>query len=147
MAHEIPSSEKFTGLSRKVLEYSERFADLVKRLKKPDFSDASWRPLEELVDVDNFVRQGVFLTDKTETIDWQTYKSYITKYAGATDWEATLRHLTEQGNRVVLELEERNTHSGVTDFANTVMAYGFDGTGRVKTLEVYVMSLKKVSVA
>ncbi|MGB8363446.1 MAG: hypothetical protein ACLQUZ_13095 [Rhizomicrobium sp.] len=141
MAHEIPSSENFTGLSRKVLQYSELFGQIVERLKEPNFSDATWAPLEDLVDVENFVRQGVFLTDKPETIGWQTYKSYITQYGGATHWEATLRHITEGPNRVVLELQERNTRNGFTHVANTVMAYGFDDYGRVKTLEVYVMSL------
>jgi hypothetical protein len=141
VAHEIPSSASFTGLSRKVLQYSEIFADIVERLKAPGFSDAAWAPLEALVDVETFVRQGVFLTDKPETIDWKTYKSYITQYGGATHWEATLRHITEGPRRVVLELEERNTREGFTHIANTVMAYGFDDEGKVKTLEVYVMSL------
>ena len=130
-----------TGLSRKVLEYSEAFARLVERLKQPELPDDVWAPLEKLVDTDNFVRQGVFLTAKVETINWQTYKSYITQYAGATHWEATLRHLTEGPKRVIQELEERNTSSGFTHIANTVMAYGFDDKGRVKALEVYVMSL------
>lgn len=141
MAHEIPGSENFTGLSRKVLEYSELFARIVEVLKEPDFSAATWGPLEELVDVDNFVRQGVFLTDTPETIDWQTYKTYIEQYGTETRWEATLRHITEAGSRVILELEERNTIKGFTHIANTVMAYGFNDDGRVKTLEVYVMSL------
>lgn len=141
MAHEIPSSEKFTGLSRKVLEYSEAFARLVERLKEPNFPADAWEPLEKLIDTEKFVRQGVFLTAKVETIGWQTYKSYITQYAGATHWEATLHHLTEGPNRVIQELEERNTISGFTHIANTVMAYGFDDKGRVKSLEVYVMSL------
>lgn len=110
-------------------------------LKESDSLREAWRPLEELVDIDNFVRQGVFLTDKPETIDWQTYKTYIEQYGLETQWEATLRHITEQGNRVVLELEERNTIKGFTHVANTVMAYGFNDVGRVKTLEVYVMSL------
>ena len=101
MGHEIPGSESFTGLSRKVLEYSEAFARIVERLKEPDFSNEVWAPLEALVDVDNFVRQGVFLTDKAETIGWQTYKSYITKYGGATHWEATLRHITEGPKHIV----------------------------------------------
>lgn len=141
MAHEIPGSESFTGLSRRVIEYSELFARLVESIKESGSSGVAWGPLEELVDVDNFVRQGVFLTDKPETIGWQTYKSYIEQYGGETDWEATLRHLTEAGNRVILELEERNTRAGFTHIANTVMAYGFDDEGKVKTLEVYVMGL------
>ena len=141
MAHEIPSSQNFTGLSRTVLEYGEAFGRLVERLKEPDLPADAWAPLEKLIDTDNFVRQGVFLTAAVETINWQRYKSYITQYAGATHWEATLRHLTEGPNRVIQELEERNTSSGFTHIANTVTAYGFDDKGRVRTLEVYVMSL------
>jgi hypothetical protein len=141
MAHEIPSSDNFSGLSRKVMEYSERFGAIVASIKEPDFSNELWEKLEELVDVDNFVRQGVFLTATPETIDWKTYRDYITQYGGATHWEATLRHITEQGNRVILELQERNTREGFTHVANTVMAYGFSEDGRVKTLDVYVMSL------
>jgi hypothetical protein len=141
MAREIPSSETFTGLSRKVLQYSELFGEVVERLKEPGFSDAAWAPLEALVDVKNFVRQGVFLTEKPETIGWETYKSYITQYGGGTHWEATLRHITEGPDRVVLELQERNTRDGFTHVANTVMAYGFGEDGLVKTLDVYVMSL------
>jgi len=141
MAHEIPPSGNFTGLSRTVLEYSERFAHIVERLKQPDFAASAWAPLERLVDVERFVRQGVFLTDKAETIDWKTYKSYITQYGGATQWEATLRHITEGPRRVILELQERNTRNGFTHIANTVMAYGFDTLGRVNALDVYVMSL------
>src|SRR5678815_4545911 len=98
MAHAIPGSKNFTGLSRKVIEYSERFALIVAHIKDPVFPDTLWKSLEELVDVGNFVRQGVFLTAKSETIDWPTYKTYIMQYAGATRWEATLRHITEQGN-------------------------------------------------
>jgi hypothetical protein len=93
MAHEVPASAKFTGLSRKVIAYSERFASIVAHIKDPQFPDALWQSL------------------------------------------------TEQGNRVILELEERNTRGGFTHIANTVAVYGFNDAGRVRTLEVYVMSL------
>lgn len=124
-----------------MLQYSELFAEIVERLKEPGFSATEWAPLEALVDVEAFVRQGVFLTDKPETIGWEIYKSYITQYGGGTHWEATLRHITEGPARVVLELQERNTRDGFTHIANTVMAYGFGEDGRVTTLDVYVMSL------
>lgn len=143
MAHEMPRSETFTGLSRKVVLWSELFSHIVSQLKEPGFNDAAWAPLEALVDQDSFVRQGVFLTDKAERIDWRTYKSYITQYGGGTQWEATLRHITEGPDRVILELQERNTRDGFTHVANTVMAYGFGANGKVTTLDVYVMSLNE----
>lgn len=34
MAHEMPSSDNFTGLSRKVMEYSERFNAIVASFKR-----------------------------------------------------------------------------------------------------------------
>ena len=141
MPHEIPSAANFTGLPRKVLEYSEAFMQIVARIKQPDFSDADWQPLEKLVNVDTYTRQGVFLTDKTETIDWSTYKTYITQYSGGTQWEATLRHITEKDNHVMLELEERNTRDGFTHIAKTVTTYDFDNYGKIERLEVYVMAL------
>lgn len=141
MAHEIPSSDQFTGLSRKVLQYSELFGRIVEGLKQSPHPDGDWAALEQLVDVKGFVRQGVFLTDKPETISWDAYKSYITQYGGATHWEATLRYITEGASRVVLELQERNTRDGFTHVANTVMAYGFDAGGLIDSLDVYVMSL------
>jgi hypothetical protein len=51
MANEMPSSENYQGLSRKVLQYSESFLQIVNKLKQSGLSEADWAPLEELVDV------------------------------------------------------------------------------------------------
>ena len=59
MANEMPSSASYTGLSRKVLQYSERFLEIVNKIKQPGLSEADWGPLEELVDVKKFQRVGV----------------------------------------------------------------------------------------
>jgi hypothetical protein len=138
MANEMPSSDKFTGLSRKVLQYSERFLGVVNRIKKPGFSAADWAPIEELVDVQQFRRVGVFLTAAVETSNWQQYKGFITEYGGMTSWEGTLRRVTEVPGLVFLELEERNTRNGVTDIANTVTIYKFNDAGKLVHLDVYV---------
>ena len=42
---------------------------------------------------------------------------------------------------MILELQERNTRSGSTTVANSVMAYGFNDEGNVNTLDAYVMIL------
>lgn len=141
MANEIPSSESFTGLSRKVIAYSERFKALVERIKSGKFSDSDWAPMEELVDTENFNRQGVFTSANTENFGWETYKAFVSEYGGSTDWEGTLRFIHEKDSQVVLGLEERNTRNGVTDVANTVTVYDFNDEGLLQHLEVYVMSL------
>ena len=138
MANEMPSSSDYTGLSRKVLQYSENFLRIVNRIKHPGFSQADWAPLEELVDVKNFQRVGVFLTNTAEVSNWQQYKQLITQYGGATAWEGTLRRITEVPGLVFLELEERNTRDGVTDVSNTVTIYEFNQDDRLRKLHVYV---------
>lgn len=143
MANEMPSADKFTGLSRKVIEYSEGFAKISKRLQKGPVSDADWAQFETVVDVENFERQGVFLTAKAEICGWKKYKEIISSYAGGTIWEGTLRHITESQNRVVLELEERNIRGGITNVSNTVTIYEFNEASQVRHLEVYVMPLSE----
>jgi hypothetical protein len=138
MANEMPSSEDYQGLSRKVLQYSENFLRIVNKIKQSGCSDADWAPLEELVDVKNFQRVGVFLTNQAEVSNWQQYKGLITQYGGATAWEGTLRRITEVPGLVFLELEERNTRDGVTDVSNTVTIYKFNNAGRLSKLDVYV---------
>lgn len=141
MANEMPNSEDFKGLSRKVIQYSEAFTQIVDKAKSGSLSDADWGPIEQLVDIGAFERVGVFLAPPAEVIGWNQYKSYISQYAGGTSWEGTLRHVTEQPGRVILELEERNTRDGVTDVSNTVTIYEFTDTGKLRHLDVYVMPL------
>lgn len=143
MANEMPHSSGFTGLTARTLEYSEAFVALVEIAKSRPLTDADWAGFERLVDVASFERVGVFLGPVAEVIDWPTYRRYITQYAAATRWEGTLRHVTEQGNRVILELEERNAHGDMVDVSNTVTIYEFDDLGRVRHLDVYVMPLEK----
>jgi hypothetical protein len=138
MANEMPNAEAYTGLSRKVLQYSENFLRIVDKIKRPGFSEADWAPLEELVDVNNFRRLGVFLTDRAEVSNWQQYKQLITQYGGMTTWEGTLRRITEVPGLVFLELEERNTRDGVTDVSHTVTIYEFNSAGKLYKLDVYV---------
>lgn len=143
MANDMPHSSEFTGLTARTLEYSEAFSRLVETARARPLTEADWAGFEQLVDVDNYHRVGVFLGPAAEVIDWATYKHYITQYAAGTSWEGTLRHVTEQGNRVILELEERNAHGGIIDVSNTVTIYEFDDIGRVCHLDVYVMPLEK----
>jgi hypothetical protein len=91
--------------------------------------------------VDGFERLGVFLMPQGEVLDWQTYKGYVSKYSANTDWEGTLRQITETPGRVILELEERNTHDGVMEVSNTVTIYEFNDAGKLRHLDVYVMPL------
>lgn len=147
MAYEMPSSSDYTGLTRVVIAYTEAFAQLVGKAKAGMLTDADWGAIEQLVDVSAFVREGVFLGPLAEVIDWPTYRSYVTQYGGFTSWEGTLRHVTETQGRVILELEERNTRSGVTDVSRTVTIYEFNPSDKLRHLDVYVMPRAKQAPA
>ena len=138
MANEMPPSSDFTGLTRTVIAYSEAFTAIADKARAGTLGDADWAEMERLVDVENFVREGVFLGPVAEVIDWLTYRHYVTQYGGHTAWEGTLRHVTEQGDRVILELEERNTRGGMTHVSNTVTVYEFNAEGKLRHLDVYV---------
>jgi hypothetical protein len=143
MANQMPDPQSYTGLSRKVLEYCESFRTLVGRMKQPGFSEAEWAKVEALVDVENFRRVGVFLTQRAEFSDWQQYKKLITEYGGMTSWEGTLRRITEVPGLVFLELEERNSRAGVTDVSHTVTIYEFDDAGKLRKLDAYVAHIER----
>lgn len=143
MANEVPPSSNYTGLSRKVLQYSEAFHTLVGKMKQPGFSEADWAEIEGLVDTKRWKRLGVFATGKSEVIDWPTYKNYVTQYGGKSTWEGTLRRITETPGLVHLELEERNARGGEVDVSNTVTIYKFNDAGKLINLDVYVSHVDK----
>ena len=146
MGNEMPDPSDYSGLSRKVLQYCDGFNRIAQKLKRGDFSEADWAPMEEMVDTKNFVRLGVFSKPQSEVIDWPTYKKYVTQYAGATSWEGTLRRITETPGLVHLELEERNTRDGMMDVSNTVTIYRFNQAGKLTNLDVYISHVEKRAV-
>jgi hypothetical protein len=143
MANQMPNPEDYRGLSRKVLLYCDGFRRLVDKIKQHTATEADWASLEELVDVANFKREGVFLTNVVELTDWQQYKKVIAQYGGMTSWAGTLRRITEVPGLVFLELEEHNTRDGVTDVSNTVTIYKFNELGKLSKLDVYVGHVAK----
>jgi len=143
MANGMPQAEDYKGLSRKVLQYCAGFKLIADKIRQGSISESDWAVMEELVDVPNFQREGVFLTDRVEISTWQQYKKILNQYGGMTQWEGSLRRITEVPGLVFLELEERNTREGVTDVSNTVTIYGFNDAGRLRKLDVYVAHVAK----
>lgn len=131
--------ERLTSpLSRKVLEYSFIFKDVVDRAQAAGgaIKIEDWEPLSELVDVANFRRVGQF----KEEMNWAEYTGFVTQFAGGTKWEGSLKRITEVDGVVWLELEERCTTQGHTDVSNTLTVYEFNDAGKLVHLDVYVQS-------
>jgi hypothetical protein len=124
----------YTGLSKVVLEYTRLMKKLVDAGKQPGFTQDSWAPVAELVAVDSFERIGPF----KEVMGWDEYVAFLTQWARTSAWECSFKRVTEVGNLVLLELEERSTVAGFSNTVNSATTYEFDDDGKVVHLAVYL---------
>ena len=91
-----------------------------------------WEPVRRFIAPD-FRRVGAYL----EELDWDAYVAFLTQWAGSTRFEMTVFRVSEIGNVVVQEIEER--HYRVEDFIrkNVVAIYEFDDADRIRYLGIY----------
>jgi hypothetical protein len=124
----------YSGLSRKVLEYSLLMKQKVDEAKRPGFSVDSWGPLAALVDVERFERVGNF----KEVMTWPAYVEFLTRWAQGSDWEGSFKRITEHDNVVLLELEERSRVGEHTSVVNSMSVYEFNAAGKLVHLDIYL---------
>lgn len=125
---------KSTGRSWAVLQYSKTLKALVDAAKQPGFTVASWNPLAQLIATDEFVRIGPF----KEVMNWAEYTEFLTNWAKSSQWDCSVRRITETANVVFLELEE---HSKIGDFSsdvNTASVYEFAADNKIRHVAVYL---------
>lgn len=124
----------YAGISRAVLQYCMTTKSLVDAAKRPGFSQDSWAPLAMLVDSDAFVRVGNF----KEVMNWPEYLGFLTNWAASSEWECSFKRITEAGNVVFLELEERSRIGDYSNSVNSVSVYEFTGSGKITRIDVYL---------
>jgi hypothetical protein len=125
---------QYSGLSRTVLDYSLLMKKLVDDAKKPGFSVESWAPLAALVATDEFERVGNF----KEVMTWQDYAEFLTRWATTSEWECSFKRISEVGNVVFLELEERSKIGDYRSVVNSVSVYEFNVSGKLSHLDIYL---------
>jgi hypothetical protein len=123
-----------TGRSRAVLEYSLIMSRAVAAAKQPDFSATSWKQLEQLVAVDTFERIGNF----KEVMTWDSYVSFLTDWAPTAEWSCSFKRISETGDLVFLELEERIAFGDLTSAVNSLSVYEFDADDKIRHLDIYL---------
>ena len=94
----------------------------------------SWAPLAELIDTQKFVRVGNF----KEVMNWPEYVAFLTGWATSSDWESDFKRVTEAGDVVFLELEERSRIGDFSNSVNSVSVYEFDQSGKITRIDVYL---------
>ena len=118
-------------LTRTVLDYTKTMERLVPTVQ----ASSDWDPLEEFVAVDEFSRVGSFL----EVHDWPQYIAMLTRWAsGNNAFETTVRRVSEFGDVVYYEVEERHFRGDKVHVINSMTVFAFNGDGKIRHLDVYV---------
>jgi len=128
------AAQRYTGLSRKALEYGMCQMRIADRAKGPDYSDDEWDALDEFVAIDEFERIGNF----KEVMNYDDMKRFLKAWCLSSSWEGSFKRIHEHDNVVYLELEERNTYEGETTVVNSVSVYEFNAQGKLRHLDVYL---------
>lgn len=126
--------DQYTGHSRSVLEYSQVVKRVLDGSKQPGFDIDSWAPLAELIDTDAFERIGNF----KEVMDWDAYVRFLTDWARGAEWDCSFKRVTEAGQVVFLELEERSAFGDYRTVVNSLSVYEFNSAGKIAHVDVYL---------
>jgi limonene-1,2-epoxide hydrolase len=95
---------------------------------------SDWDPVAKFVDPARFRRVGAYL----EELDWEAYKDFLTGWAsGGTRFEMTVFHISEIGNAVFQEIEERHHRGDEFIRKNVIAVYRFDDQRRLVHLDIY----------
>jgi hypothetical protein len=94
----------------------------------------AWEELSDCIAVDEFKRVGAYL----EEMNWQEYLKFMTEWAGGgTRFETTIFHITEIGNTVFQEIEERHYRGDEFIRKNVIAVYRFNEQNKIRHLDIY----------
>lgn len=124
-------------LTRVVRQFTDaQGAAMAKGIKQP----SDWDPVSEFVAVGEFRRVGAYL----EEFDWESYKQFLTDWAGSTRFEFDEFHISEIGNAVFQEIEERHYHGDDEKTfirKNVIAVYRFTDDRKIKHLDIYEQAM------
>jgi hypothetical protein len=97
-------------------------------------SPDDYTPVAEFVEIEEFRRIGAYL----ESLDWREYTRFLTAWAsGGTQFEFTEFRISEIGDTVFQEIEERHQRGGEFIRKNVVAVYRFNAEGKIRHLDIY----------
>ena len=97
-------------------------------------TQADWEELADCIAVDEFKRVGAYL----EELNWPEYLKFMTEWAGGgTRFETTVFHISEIGNTVFQEIEERHYRGEEFIRKNVMAVYRFNKDNKIVHLDIY----------
>lgn len=126
--------DQYSGKSRIALDYSQIIKSLVDGAHAGTDFSSYWEPLAALVAPEEFVRVGNF----KEVMNLQEYTSFLSNWAPAAEWECSFKRISEIGNIVFLELEERTRAGGIGSTVNSLSVYEFSDENKIHHVDIYL---------
>ncbi len=125
------TAKEMGPLTRRMYDFVEAQAKVIAAgVTKP----SDWNVLEEFIDPDKFKRVGAYL----EEFNWAAYKDFLTGWIqGGTHFEFTEFQVSEVGNSVFQEIEERHTRGDQFIRKNVIAVFKFDDNARIIHLDIY----------
>jgi hypothetical protein len=103
---------------------------MAKGVKAPE----DWEPVAQFIEPDEFKRVGAYL----EELNWTQYREFLTNWAsGGTRFEMTEFHISEIGNTVFQEIEERHWRGEQFIRKNVIAVYRFNARNKIVHLDIY----------
>jgi hypothetical protein len=97
-------------------------------------SPSDWGPMGDYMDVASFRRVGAYL----ESFNFPEYCEFLAGWAaGGTRFEFTEFHVTEIGNTLFQEIEERHTRGDMFIKKNVIAVYRFNAANKIVHLDIY----------
>jgi len=111
------------------------FTNAQRQVMEAGVSDSSdWDPVASLIDTEKFRRVGAYL----EELDWNEYKKFLTGWlSGGTRFEYTEFVVSEVGNTVFQEIEERHWRGEEFIRKNVIAVYRFNDHKKLVHLDIY----------
>ncbi len=130
------AAPRFTGNARRAIDYGLFQKRLMDRAKgTADYSPDEWLGLKDFVS-DDFQRIGNF----KEVMTFADMVGFLQAWSPAQHWEGYFKRVSECGNVVFLELEERVGTGADQTVVNSVSVYQFDAAGKICHLDVYLQA-------
>jgi hypothetical protein len=97
-------------------------------------SPLDWEPVAAFIEPGEFRRVGAYL----EEFDWPQYREFLTGWAaGGTRFEMTELHISEVGDTVFQEIEERHHRGDEFIRKNVIAVYRFNARRKIVHLDIY----------
>lgn len=131
------AAQRYSGNMRTAIEYGMFQKRIMDRAHggAPDYSPDEWLGLAQFV-TDDFERIGNF----KEVMTLSDMVGFLQAWSPTAHWEGSFKRVSEYGNVVFLELEERVGEGDQQNAVNSVTVYEFNGDGKIRHLDVYLQA-------